>query len=78
MASITIEEVKIAISNQTEAREKSLAQANYYAGSISAWEEVLARLESVEEISNNEEAESVENTLESVQPKPRKTKNTKV
>lgn len=49
MAQITIPEVEAAIANQEAAREQALAQANFHAGCLGAWKELLARLKEPEE-----------------------------
>lgn len=49
MGQITIAEVEAAIANQKAAREQSLAQANFHAGCVAAWEDLLARLKEPEE-----------------------------
>lgn len=46
MAQITIEEVEAAIKSQTAARDQAMAQANFHAGCLGAWQEMLAHLQS--------------------------------
>lgn len=49
MAQITIAEVEAAIANQKKERELALAQANFHAGCLAAWEDLLAKLKEPEE-----------------------------
>lgn len=46
MAQITIEEVEAAIKSQTAARDQAMAQANFHAGCLGTWQEVLTHLKS--------------------------------
>ena len=58
MAQITIEEVEAAIKSQTAARDQAMAQANFHAGCLGAWQEVLTHLRSpdVADVSTETEA----------------------
>lgn len=44
MNDVTIQEIEEAIKQKTAEREQSIAQANFAAGQISAWTELLQRM----------------------------------
>ena len=63
MAAITKKELKEAIELQTAERDKALSQANFHAGQIAAFKQMLEQVEAKEEGGSNDGEMSAAPTL---------------